>query len=33
MQKRTPGKGRPEVPALGLGCMRMGFGDRSAAEG
>ena len=32
MQKRTLGKSHLEVSALGLGCMRMTFGDKPIGD-
>jgi aryl-alcohol dehydrogenase-like predicted oxidoreductase len=32
MEKRTLGKNHLEVSSLGLGCMRMSFGDRPIGD-
>ena len=32
MQKRKPGNSSLEVSALGLGCMRMAFGDAPVGD-
>jgi aryl-alcohol dehydrogenase-like predicted oxidoreductase len=32
MQKRRPGNSDLEVSALGLGCMRMSFGDSPVGD-
>ena len=32
MQKRTLGNGKLEVSALGLGCMRMSYGDSPVGD-